>query len=80
MIKPLFKATQVAPSPAFTGSIVRKRWLKTPHSWLNLSAILSVLRLPSCGVWGLQLALFPLESPHYATINKSSQSFTNDRI
>ena len=43
MIKPLFKATQVAPSPAFTGSIVRKRWLKTPHSWLNLSTILMSL-------------------------------------
>ncbi|MBP2256902.1 hypothetical protein J2Z81_000844 [Virgibacillus campisalis] len=37
MIKHLFKATQVAPSPAFTGSIVRKRWL-------NLSAILIALK------------------------------------
>src|SRR5699024_393706 len=44
MIKHLFKATQVAPSPAFTGSIVRKRWLKAPHSWLNLSAILIALK------------------------------------
>ena len=41
MIKPLFEATQVALSPAFTGSIVRKQWLKTPHRWLNLSAILN---------------------------------------
>lgn len=37
MIKHLFKATQVAPSPAFTGSIVRKRRL-------NLSAILIALK------------------------------------
>ena len=49
MIKPLFKATQVALSPAFTGSIVRKQWLKTPHSWLNLSAILN---------WILSLCIF----------------------
>jgi len=42
MIKPLFEATQVALSPAFTGSIVRKQWLKTPHRWLNLSAILKL--------------------------------------
>jgi hypothetical protein len=28
---------------AFTGSVVRKQWLKTPHSWLNLSAILMLI-------------------------------------
>ncbi|WP_130860870.1 hypothetical protein [Gracilibacillus phocaeensis] len=27
-----------------TGSIVRKQWLKTPHYWLNLSAILKMLQ------------------------------------
>jgi len=27
---------------ALTGSIIRNRRLKTPHSWLNLSAILKV--------------------------------------
>lgn len=31
---------QVALFPALTGSIGRKQWLKTPHSWLILSAIL----------------------------------------
>jgi DNA replication protein DnaC len=31
----------VAHFPAFSGSNVRKQWLKTPHSWLILSAILS---------------------------------------
>lgn len=30
--KTLFKVKQIALSPAFTGSIVRKRWLKTPRS------------------------------------------------
>ena len=25
---------------SISGSLLRKRWLKTPHSWLNLSAIL----------------------------------------
>lgn len=29
-------------SPALTGSILRKRWLKTPHSWLISSAILTL--------------------------------------
>lgn len=33
----------VALSSALTGSFLRKRWLKTPHSWLNLSAILTRL-------------------------------------
>lgn len=30
----------MALSPALTGSDDRKQWLKTPHCWLNLSAIL----------------------------------------
>jgi hypothetical protein len=40
MTKPLFKARKVTPTLIFTGSIVRKRLLKTPRSRLNLSAIL----------------------------------------
>src|SRR5699024_3507562 len=44
VIKHLFKATQVAPSPPFTVSVVHKRWLTTPHTSHNLCAILIALK------------------------------------
>jgi hypothetical protein len=49
-VYPIVVFTNSVSLPAINGSIIRKQWLKIPHSWLNLSAILTFTP-PNFFVW-----------------------------